>query len=116
MHYDPKCRKVKHKCHLVCISQNCTVANPFVCEACGNHHSNDCEIIEYKELVHRMHKLQGINKKAIYQYENYVEDTFRTLIKSLQAEFILFREHFEHLNASSHITYPVTHIASTIRS
>lgn len=51
-------------------------------------------MIEYKELVHKLHKLQGINKHDLYRYEDYVEQTFNTIIKSLQSEFVKFREQF----------------------
>ena len=53
----------------------------------------------------KLHVLQGLNKKDIYKYEDFVENTFKMLIKSLQKEFSNFRDMFEHLNASDAIRY-----------
>lgn len=85
MHLDPKCHNLKHRCSRVCIQEACNLANPFICDTCGSHHPKECQVIEYKDLVHRLHKLQGINKSDLYTYEDYVEQTFKTIIKSLQS-------------------------------
>jgi predicted DNA-binding transcriptional regulator len=56
-------------------------------------------------MVKKLHNIQGLNKKDIYKYEDVVENTFKMLIKSLQAEFASFRNMFEHLNASESIKF-----------
>jgi esterase/lipase len=103
MHLDPKCKNLKHKCLRLCTSEDCGLPNPFVCETCGNHHKKECELTDYSEVVRKLHRLQGINRKDLNRYEEEVEVTFRTMIKSLQAEFLNFREHFERINASNRI-------------
>lgn len=45
MHYDPRCASMKHKCSKVCASESCSIVNPFVCDSCGSHHSESCEVI-----------------------------------------------------------------------
>ena len=59
MHYDPKCRRQKHNCLDVCISENCNVQNPFVCGKCIPEHKK-CDLMPYKKLVHEFHKRQGL--------------------------------------------------------
>lgn len=83
----------------------CVIPNAFICETCKDHHKEDCTIIEYSEVVKKLHVLQGLNKKDIYKYEDFVENTFKMLIKSLQKEFTNFRDMFEHLNASDAIKF-----------
>lgn len=61
--------------------------------------------MDYKDLVNKLHKLQGINTSEFYKYEDYVEQTFKNLIKSLQTEFVKFRDQYEQVNASPRIAY-----------
>lgn len=102
MHYDPLCKN-KHACSHVCISENCKINNPFICNECRKQHLRGCEIIPYKKLVHEFHKRQGLFKADILKFEERVENTFNELIKGLKAEFIKFREQFEYTNITPDI-------------
>lgn len=86
------------------MGRDCHLPNPFICDDCKTHPHQGCEVIPYKELIRKLHSKQGLRKADLLRYEDYVENTFSVLMKSLRAEFVAFRELFEHVNANPLIT------------
>ena len=106
MHLEPRCVLNRHKCKQLCVSPKCTIDNVFICDTCENHHSKECELANYQDVVRRLEKNQGLRTKQAAQFEEEVERVFSTLIKNLQAEFVRFRDWFEVVNAVPEIEYP----------
>ncbi len=48
----------------------------------------------YEKLINKFHRIQGLTRKNIVDYEQKIENVFKNMMDSLKAEFVKFREQF----------------------